>query len=244
MGRGRVMGADSKIEWTDHTFNPWWGCTKVSPGCDNCYAEALAHRYKHDVWGFGKPRRAMSQAHWRTPFEWNERARKAGRIDKVFCASMADVFDNEAPEHFRDALWHVIRGTPHLAWLLLTKRVGNIPKMLPGDWGAGWANVWLGISVVNDIEAHRDIIKLTNIPARIRFLSIEPMLGPIYRDNWRGLDWIIVGGESGPKARMMNPDWARSIRDQCEAQGVAFFMKQMTKKAPIPDDLLVREFPT
>jgi SAM-dependent methyltransferase len=106
------MGADSKIEWTDHTFNPWWGCTKVSPGCDHCYAEALAKRYGHNVWGAGNQRRVMSQKHWQEPFKWNERARKAGRVDRVFCASMADVFDNEAPEQWRMALWQVIRGTP------------------------------------------------------------------------------------------------------------------------------------
>lgn len=232
------MGADSKIEWTDNTFNPWWGCTKVSPGCDNCYAEALSRRYKRAEWGHGKPRLMASESYWRQPLKWSAAAN--GARPRVFCASMADVFDNEVPEEWRARLFDLIEATPNIDWLLLTKRIGNVLKQGIGE---PRDNVWLGISVVNQEEADRDIPKLLRVPARVRFISYEPALGPIYRDNWRGIDWLICGGESGPGARMMQPDWARSIRDQCKAHGVAFFMKQMTKKAPIPEDLLIREFP-
>ncbi len=269
------MGADSKIEWTDATFNPVWGCTEVSPGCDNCYARTLAHRYKHDVWGLGNQRRLFGNAHWDEPRKWNERAKRIGKRLKVFCASMADWLDKDWPESVRERLILLIEDTPNLDWLLLTKRIGNVKKMVPARWLEEWpANAWLGISVVNQEEADRDIPKLLAVPARVRFLSCEPLLGPLDLEflhsnprqpgdlmnaltGARGqdgctyyktepvqkLDWVIVGGESGPGARPMHPAWARSLRDQCKAHGVAFFMKQMTKKAPIPADLMVREFP-
>lgn len=176
------MTKNSKIEWTDHTFNPWIGCTKVGPGCDNCYAEGVAGRFKMAEWGKDKPRRMTSDSNWNEPLKWNDRARKSGFRYKVFCASMADIFDNEVPEEWRRRLWHLIEATPNLDWLILTKRIGNAAKMLPyidRHNSELPSNIWLGATVVNQQEADRDIPKLLKIPAHIRFLSIEPMLGPI-----------------------------------------------------------------
>jgi protein gp37 len=236
---------DSKIEWTDHTFNPWVGCAKVSPGCDHCYAEAWAKRYGNVKWGAGETRRKTVT--WNQPLKWNAEAAQAGIRKRVFCASLADVFDNEIPPEWRALLWSLVRETPHLDWLLLTKRIGNAPKMLPADWGQGWPNVWLGISVVNQEEADRDIPKLLAIDARIRFLSMEPLLGPVHFSNvtkrsdavqqlgkpaLNGVHWVIVGGESGKDARPMAPAWARSIRDQCKTVRVPFLFKQWGEWAP------------
>ena len=250
------MAENSKIEWCDHTFNPWEGCQKVGPGCDNCYAETRNARFGGGVavnWGPGAPRRRTSAANWRQPLAW-ERGHSDfttlhNRRQRVFCASLADVFDNEAPAAWRAELFALIGLTPHLDWLLLTKRIGNVPKMMdqPGMPKDGMpANVWLGATVVNQEEADRDIPKLLAVPARVRFLSIEPMLGPvdlgavwvpnvvlrnmvmaIYR-----LDWVICGGESGPKARPMQREWARSLRDQCESAGVPFLFKQWGEWRP------------
>lgn len=142
------MGENSKIEWTHHTFNTWWGCVKVSPACDNCYAESLSKRFG-DHWGPKAEYRTFSDKHWNEPLRWNRAAEKAGERHRVFCASMADVFDNRAPEGARERLWALIRQTPHLDWLLLTKRPQNIAEMLPEDWGDGYPNVWLGVTVEN-----------------------------------------------------------------------------------------------
>jgi protein gp37 len=233
------VGENSKIEWTDHTWNPWIGCTRVSPACDRCYAETWANRYGTVEWGAGKPRKLTGESNWQQPLKWNREAEKAGERKRVFCASLADVFDNEADPAWRIRLFALIEKTPHLDWLLLTKRIGNARKMLPLDWGKGWPNVWLGISVVTQEEAERDIPKLAAIPATVRFLSMEPLLGPV---DLRGLKtdhggrlnaflhdrihWVIVGGESGKGARPMHPQWARSLRDQCVEFGVPFHFKQ------------------
>lgn len=241
------MAENSKIEWTDATFNPWIGCQKVGPGCDHCYAEAMMDaRLGRVEWGPHGSRSRTSASYWRKPLAWDRAAAKAGKRTRVFCASLADVFDNHAsilPE-WRADLWALIRATPHLDWMLLTKRPGNIAAMLPPDWGAGYPNVWLGCTVVNQAEADRDIPKLLAVPAAVRFLSMEPLLGPVDLgspvraalfagkiapgggDGTKPLAWVIVGGESGPGARPMHPDWARSLRDQCVAAGVAFFHKQ------------------
>lgn len=256
------MGANSKIEWTDHTWNPWIGCSKVSPGCDHCYAERdMSTRLKVVQWGSGAPRKRTSEANWRESLRWNAQAQREGRRYRVFCASLADVFDNEVPAQWRGELWSIIRATPHLDWLLLTKRIGNAAGMLPADWFDGWPNVWLGASIVNQAEADRDIPKLLAVPAAKRFLSMEPLLGPVdltclsrraINDDWTfyddaltgfrahknggshgpKLDWVIVGGESGPKARPMHPAWVRSLRDQCNAAGVPFFFKQWGEWGP------------
>lgn len=252
------MAENSKIEWTHHTFNPWIGCQKVGPGCDHCYAEAMMDaRLGRVEWGPHGARQRTSPANWRQPLKWDRDAAAAGERRRVFCASLADVFDNHPsilPE-WREDLWELIGRTPNLDWMLLTKRPGNIANMLPPDWGDGYPNVWLGCTVVNQDEADRDIPKLLAVPARVRFLSMEPLLGPVDLTRWigtqpyipgasthedqdgherqdigggilDGLDLVIVGGESGPGARPMHPDWARSLRDQCQAAGVAFFFKQ------------------
>lgn len=260
------MGTDSKIEWTDHTFSPWTGCTKVSPACDRCYAEGWAKRSGHVKWGSGQPRRRTSDANWRMPLKWNREAERTGVRPRVFCASLADVFDNEVDPAWRADLFKLIADTQNLNWLLLTKRVGNVMKManevadmprtgshtghlIAHQWrnnGSPPKNVWLGATVVNQEEADRDIPKLLAVPAAKRFLSIEPMLGPvdlnyvrqriqaqrsqlaraINGETW--LDWVIVGSESGPGARR-DPNmvsWVASLRDQCVDAGVAFLWKQ------------------
>ena len=229
------MAENSAIEWTHHTFNPWIGCTKVGPGCDNCYAADLATVRMGVKWGAGEERRHTAASTWKQPRAWNRKAEAAGIRYRVFFASLADVFDNEVPAEWRAELFQLIRETPYLDWLLVTKRIGNAAKM--AEAAGGWpGNIWLGISVVNQAEADRDIPKLlTTFGPRFRFLSMEPLLGPVHiRDHWlihhhpgdAAIDWIIVGGESGPRARPMHPDWARSLRDQCEEAGVPFLFKQ------------------
>lgn len=265
------MGDRTKIEWADATFNPWVGCTQVSPGCDHCYADGWAKRSGLVKWGSGASRRRTSESTWRQPLRWDA-AHEAfyevhGRRRRVFCASLADVFDNEAPAEWRADLFRLIEATPHLDWMLLTKRIGNAGDMMFVARGGHLPllrNVWLGATVVNQVEADRDIPKLLATPAAVRFLSIEPMLGPIDLTRIpipRGtaeylggtlprIDWVVVGGESGPKARPMHPEWARSLRDQCANTGVPFFMKQMggarDKRGAmeeLPEELRVRDFP-
>lgn len=267
------MAKNSAIEWTDSTFNPWVGCTKVSPGCEHCYAEGWAKQSGQVTWG--SERHRTSVANWKQPVRWNkEPPTSPGRRRRVFCASLADVFDNEVPEQWRADLFQLIRQTPNLDWLILTKRIGNAwPMIQRAMWSIGMhpgmhhalpSNVWLGATVVNQQEADRDIEKLLRIPATVHFLSVEPMLGPIKPNrlhaycpthdfdggfcsgicpDLRVVDWMIVGGESGSQARTMEADWARELKTHCQRVGIAFFMKQMTKKAEIPADLLVREFP-
>lgn len=257
------MAENSAIEWTDHTFNPWVGCTKVSPACDHCYAETWAKRTGQPHLWAGERRRTTA-SNWQQPHIWNRRAAAAGRRERVFCASLADVFDNQVPERWRDDLWHLIDQTPNLDWLLLTKRPQNIAKMLPTPaigakpWGTGWPNVWLGTTAENQEEADRRIPHLLAVPAAIRFLSCEPLLGLIdlramdidgdtellpLGAGWLGrlepgeqeearINWIIAGGESGPGARPMHPDWARALRNQCADAMVPFFFKQWGEWEP------------
>ncbi|MGJ7611303.1 MULTISPECIES: phage Gp37/Gp68 family protein [unclassified Variovorax] len=282
------MSANSKIEWTDHTFNPWIGCTKVSNaatgggGCDHCYAEVstparVLRSNGAETWGTGAPRVRTGAANWALPMRWNAQHEafqaQHGRRQRVFCASLGDVFDNAVNPEWRRDLFALIAATPKLDWLLLTKRIGNArgmiaralcehdvfggPDQLP-EWP--WSNVWLGATVVNQAEADRDIPKLLAIPAAKRFLSMEPLLEPVDLNNievpmkvgvdvfsaleYDGdpeddvefgtatVDWVIVGGESGHRARPMHPDWARSLRDQCVAAGVPFLFKQWGEWAP------------
>lgn len=266
------MAEQSKIEWTDHTFNPWEGCQKVAPECDHCYAENRDQRFTGGIhWGPKAPRRRTSAQNWNKPRRWNAQAEAFhathGRRQRVFCASLADAFDNAVDTSWRDDLWALIRECDQLDWLLLTKRPQNIAKMLPPDWGDGWLHVWLGTSAGTQKSANQNIPHLFRVPAAIRFVSAEPLLGPLDLDSalsgesalniecwgecrwcethialhncWKGrqtqatllrgrvgLDWVICGGESGPNARPMHPDWARDLRDQCTAAGVAFFFKQ------------------
>ncbi|WP_186122322.1 phage Gp37/Gp68 family protein [Burkholderia gladioli] len=255
------MSENSKIEWTDHTFNPFIGCTKISPGCDNCYAEAMMDTRLHRVkWGAGQLRARTSAANWREPLRWNRDGTfyaVHGRRQRVFCASLADVFDNAVPAIWRRDLGALIESTPNLDWLLLTKRIGNAAAMLVDMFPGGMpGHVWLGATVVNQDEADRDVPKLLATPARVRFLSIEPMLGPIDLNKALppfhcdtcdadygalsahasgtpiGIDWVIAGGESGHRARPAHPDWFRSLRDQCAEAHVAFFFKQWGQWAP------------
>lgn len=248
------MSQDSKIEWTDHTFNPWEGCQRVGPGCDHCYAETRNARYSGGQainWGPGAPRRRTSVSNWNLPRRWNAQAEafqaQHGRRQRVFCASLADVFDNAVSREWRDELAALILDTPDLDWLLLTKRIGNAGAMLGEMFLDGPpANVWLGATVVNQAEADRDILKLLRIPASVRFLSMEPLLGPVSFEGFfanpsniadgtnalEELDWVIAGGESGPGARPTHPNWHRELRDQCEAVGTPFLFKQWGEFAP------------
>ena len=179
------MTQNTKIEWADHTFNPWWGCTKISPACDHCYAAALDKRTGGDHWGAGQPRKRTSAKNWLEPVKWNKQAdtffAEHGRRQRVFCASMADVFDNEVDPQWRSDLMALIDATPNLDWLILTKRIGNANKMLfeANVQDQIPANIWLGATICNQEEADRDIPKLLATPAAKRFLSIEPMLGVI-----------------------------------------------------------------
>lgn len=314
------MAENTKIEWTDHTFNPWEGCQKVGAGCDHCYAETRNARFAGGQavnWGPGAPRRRTSASNWRKPLAWNanheEFFAKHGRRQRVFCASLADVFDNAVDPQWRVDLFSLILKTPNIDWLLLTKRIGVVPKLLDEsirhieslpDWTdekphpleavrnmlADWVllrkppkNVWLGATIVNQEEADRDIPKLLSVAAAVHFLSMEPLLGPVDLRNlavgegeldalkpdtweeaieqWRDtdedwvaqfedwfdvnlsdglsgpmhsrIDWVIVGGESGPGARPMSPDWARALRDQCQAAGVPFLFKQWGEWVPM-----------
>lgn len=218
------------IEWTNETFNPWWGCTAVSPGCAHCYAEAFALRGVGIEggpvrWGRGAVRRRTSEKYWKAPLAWNARAGRRGVRLKVFCASMADVFDVEVEPSWRVDLWDLVRRCRNLDWQILTKRPENIRAMLPPDWGEGWPHVWLGTSVEDQIRANTRIPVLAAIPAAVRFLSAEPLLGPVTLDL-RGISWVICGGESGRSARPLDPAWALSVRDQCVANKVPFFFKQ------------------
>ncbi len=231
------MAENSKIEWCDHTFNPWVGCTKISPACDHCYAEGWAKRTGGAALWQGE-RRRTSVANWRQPLIWNRKAASDGVRRKVFCASLADVFDNQVPNDWRADLWRLIRETPSLDWLLLTKRPQNITGMLPGPgwWGDGWPNVWLGTTAEDQHHYAQRWHHLAAVPAKVRFLSYEPALGPLGGLDLGGVgtpDWIICGGESGPHARAMHPDWARGLRDQCAAAGVPFHFKQWGEWAPL-----------
>ena len=240
------MGQATGIEWCDHTYNPWMGCTKVSPACDHCYAEAQEDaRYGRVEWG--GPRRRTSEATRRAPYRWDREAAATGERRRVFCMSLGDFWDNQVPDEWRIEALNMIRQCRNLDWLILTKRPQNILKMLPPDWGRlGWSHVWLGATVENMTEARRRIPILLRVPARVHWLSVAPLLEPLDLRPWlgRGIDWIVVGGETGAKdARYMEPDWARDLRDQCSDTGVALFLKQMWKRQPIPADLMVREYP-
>lgn len=221
------MGEHTKIEWCDHTFNPWIGCTKVSAACDNCYAEDLMDtRYGQVQWGAGSPRRRTSPSTWNTPRKWDRKAALSGERPFVFCASLADVFDNEVDPTWRRELFTMIEATPNLVWLLLTKRIGNVLKMTGGVLPI---NVAIGATMANQLEYDRDRMKLAEAKAVARplftFGSFEPLLGPVILDK-NAPDWIIVGGESGRNARHMETDWARSLLRQSRELGRVFNFKQ------------------
>jgi len=255
------VGETTAISWTDHTFNPWMGCTKVSPGCDHCYAEGLGKRTGKVQWGDDAERVLTSDGYWKNPLKWNRAAEAEGRRHRVFCASMADVFEDRADLIApRQRLFDLIYETPWLDWQLLTKRPQNVGHWDSGEW-VGYApppNVWIGTTAEDQERASERLPLLMNIPAAVRFLSCEPLLGPIdltralggvwqcrgiladdYEtvgrfDNLRdfGPDWVIVGGESGPGHRPLNLDWARTIRDDCAKAGIAYFFKQVGGRTP------------
>lgn len=229
------MAENSNIEWTDHTFNPWIGCQKVSPACDNCYAERWDERFKGGRWGPHAERTLTRPANWKKVIKWHDEAFENQERKKVFCASLADVFDNHKSikQEWRDDLWRLIRDTPNLDWLLLTKRPQNISNRLPSDWDDGYPNVWIGTTVENQEEADRRIPHLLSVPATVHFLSCEPLLGPVDLSPWiSDLEWIITGGESGPNCRETNPDWIRNIGLQCVLSETPFFFKQWGGKTP------------
>lgn len=222
------MAEVSTISWTDATFNPWIGCTKVSTGplgaCERCYAERdNKHRGWVPGWGPGVPRRRTSEQNWRNPIRWDRKAAATGDRPRVFCASLADVFDNEVDQEWRDDLWALIRVTPNLRWMLLTKRIGNAPDMLPEDWP--FAHVGLMATLATQAEWDRDYRKLMTVPAAWHGVSAEPLLGRIDIGDAKP-DWIITGGESGPGFRPLDMDAVRFMRDQCARNGVTFHHKQ------------------
>jgi protein gp37 len=224
------MAEGSKIEWTDHTFNPWTGCTKITPGCDHCYAESWAKRSGLVKWG-NHDRKRTTTDYWKAPAIWNRNATRFEAMhrhrQRVFCASLADVFDNKADATWRADLFELIKQTPRLDWLLLTKRPSNIAKMLPKDWGDGYANVWLGMTAEDQDRFDQRWQHLAAVPARVRFISYEPAIGPLSIAHAEVKpDWLIVGGESGGGARPMQPDWARDIVRECGNFGVSAFFKQ------------------
>ena len=233
------MADRTEISWTDSTFNPWIGCQKVSPGCDLCYAEALAKRRGWVAWGPQEERKRTGEAYWRRPLAWNREAQETGQRRRVFCASLADVFDNQAPEDAREDLWELMSATPFLDWQLLTKRPQNFAQYLPQGWPQGFPNVWLGISAENQEEYDRRWPLLAQAPAPVRFVSYEPALASIsISGHEKKPDWLIWGGESGPGAREMEPQWAREITNECLELHVPVFGKQWGAYANNP---LVKE---
>ena len=245
------MGEQTGIAWTDHTWSPWHGCTKVSPGCQHCYADALNHRWGHDNWGPGKPRRIVKD--WGKPELYNRKARADGVRRKIF-PSMCDPFDLEVPVRYFADLINLIERTESLDWLLLTKRPEAVQsRLLEIGRERLPENVWLGVSVENQIWANRRIPLLLSIPATVRFLSLEPLLGFIdltgqsvgslwidqdYADldlsglgqivaneGWP-IHWAIIGGESGPGARAMEPEFVTSLLRQLARAQIKTFFKQ------------------
>lgn len=257
------MGKDSAIAWTDHTFNPWWGCTKVSPGCSNCYAATFDKRVGGDNWKPNGPRRFFGDAHWREPLKWNAAAEKAGKRAKVFCASMADVCEDR-PDLVepRGRLVALVDATPWLDWLFLTKRPENFNRLMP--WISTRPNAWAGATAENREQAERRVPELLRVQAAVLFISAEPLLGPVDLSRWINpvcetcsernnpprrdgvcencgdplppeLSWVIAGAESGPGARPCDVAWLRSLRNQCKDAGVPFLLKQAV--VPVPSRL-------
>lgn len=246
------MGQSTGIAWTRSTFNPWIGCTEVSPGCDACYARELDKRHRYGGathWGAGVERYVTALDTWLKPERWDaiaEKEKASGKIEDgsdwhtpgfwpVF-PSMCDPFDKEIDAGLRDKFWTLVWDNPNLEWLLLTKRIGNAVKMLPWAYPeSAWPNVWIGASVVNREEARRDLPKLRATPARRRFVSFEPGIEEIdWTGELEGIDQVIVGGESRQGLHKPRPfviGWARSTMRACRAAGVAFFMKQFGSNA-------------
>lgn len=230
------MAENTAISWATHTFNPWMGCTKVSPACDGCYAEALMDkRYGKVQWGPHGERVRTAPANWKQPLKWNRQAEKDGTRPFVFCASLADVFDNQVPKEWRQDLLALISETPNLVWLLLTKRPQNIVRMADDCGAIYWPrNAAIGTTVEDQKRADMNVPALLNAKAKLdpafAFLSCEPLLGPIDLLPWiYNIDWVITGGETdqgGHQSRPTHPEWFRSLRDQCAAAGAPYHHKQ------------------
>lgn len=257
------MGERSKIEWTDHTWNLWEGCTKYSPGCEHCYAERdRDHRLEIVQWGPSGTRKVMTDGVIRAPLRWDSEIHKSSvpnRRERVFTMSLGDFFeewdgpvinhkgsearvredgalvyalDRGRPATFNDLraiAFKIMESTKNLDYLLLTKRPKNVARMVPKHWMEGhWpSHVWMGVSAEDQNWFDKRIDTLLEIPAAIRFLSCEPLLGSIrLPKKLEGIHWIIAGGESGPKSRPMHPSWPTFLRDQCKEQGIAFHFKQ------------------
>ncbi|SPU91208.1 DUF5131 family protein [Burkholderia cenocepacia] len=235
------MGKETRIEWTHHTFNPWWGCVKVSAACDNCYAETWAKRLGEGLWGPNTPRRFFGEAHWKEPLKWDREAASEKTRRRVFCASMADVFENR-PDLIdaRHRLLDLIAETPNLDWLLLTKRIHLVRKQLPKGYEFP-KNVWLGTTVEDQATAKKRIKYLLEFSSpSVRFLSCEPLLSAldlseylVRNEKGNRVDWVIAGGESGPRSRPMDPAWPSALQRQCAKAKVPFHFKQWGHWAPI-----------
>ncbi|TDX11310.1 DUF5131 family protein [Flavobacterium sp. S87F.05.LMB.W.Kidney.N] len=266
------MAKNSKIEWTDHTANLWWGCDKVHAGCDNCYALNIAKWRNNDVWGNDKPRRIVKDV-WKQIAKFQKEAEKAGETHRVFVGSMMDIFEKSMPlvdykgnpllrsesefrhtGQLREKFFNeIVPNSPNLIFLLLTKRPSNINKFIPQSWKHNPpANVMFGTSPVDQKTAKNLTFQLSKVNGK-KFLSIEPQLeevnlmAKVKNDSEENLldivDWVINGGESGSKKRPFNCQWARLIRDDCKKKRIPFFFKQIDKVKEIPSDLLVRQFP-
>ncbi|MCW5733858.1 MAG: phage Gp37/Gp68 family protein [Enhydrobacter sp.] len=219
------MAEQTKIEWVDHTFNPWIGCTKVSPACDNCYAAAMSHRRRWARFQARAPRRRTSAGNWLLPLRWNRKAEAAGIRAKVFGPSLADPFDAEVSPDWREDYLRLIEATPSLDWILLTKRPLVARKFFADRKVPD--NLWPGITAENQAMLDLRAPHLLATDAKVRVVSAEPLLGPLDLSRWSGdLGWVIAGGESGPRARPSDPDWFRSLRGQCAAAGIPLFFKQ------------------
>ncbi len=249
----------STIEWTHHTANLWHGCTKVHEGCDNCYAAAISKRYGNDIWGNDKPRKQIKSV-WAELIKFQKEAHAIGETHRVFVGSMMDIFERPMPlidhngnqlQHttgdLRDILFNNISNGmyPNLMFLMLTKRPSNINKYIPEAWKeAPPENVMFGTSPVNQQTANNLIGHLVKVNGK-RFLSVEPQLEDLTLLPWletNSIHWVIQGGESGPRKRPFNTDWARLMMAECTVTGTPYFFKQIDKVQPIPDDLMVREF--
>lgn len=228
---------NSLIGWTHSTWNPWMGCHKVSPACEHCYIGQVIRRMGREP--FDGPMKT-TDATWKKPFTWNRKAKKAKRRHRVFLCSISDFF-HRGTDLWRNDAWSVIRQCKHLDWLILTKRSERIAENLPHDWGDGWPHVWLGVTVENQTWTRR-LDDLVRIPAHVRFVSAEPLLGPVDLRPWLNhLDWVITGCEQAAKAkrREMYLDWVRDLRDQCDKAEVPVFHKQYYKGTKLCYDGLI-----
>jgi protein gp37 len=230
------MGSNSKIGWTDHTFNPWMGCTKVSEACKNCYAESFTGRYNLAGWGDRAARQKTSPANWKKPLGWAKKALKEGNHPRVFCASLADVAElhpSILPE-WRRELYDLTQATPNMDWLFLSKRPENYHLLNFGPLPTRFPlNIWLGITAETQGRYHQRMRYLMDYGTPVRFLSVEPMLTRIVLDKHMLPDWVIIGGESGQlkDIRKLDLTHVRHLIDQCDEHGIKVFVKQLGRKA-------------